>query len=37
MRDVLADDRRHSYWGGVTAISKDLELRALLTERLSHA
>ncbi|GAA4391336.1 hypothetical protein GCM10023088_68370 [Actinomadura verrucosospora] len=37
MRDVLADDRRHSYWGGVTAISEDLELRALLTERLSRA
>ncbi|MFF3441921.1 hypothetical protein [Streptosporangium sp. NPDC002721] len=34
MRDVLADDRRHSYWGGVTAISEDLELRALLAERL---
>ncbi|MFC5185019.1 hypothetical protein [Actinomadura harenae] len=37
MRSVLADDRRHSYWGGVTAISEDLELRALLTERLSRA
>ncbi|MCW2939131.1 MAG: hypothetical protein JWN00_2116 [Actinomycetia bacterium] len=37
MRNVLADDRRHSYWGGVTAISEDLELRALLTERLSRA
>lgn len=36
MRDVLADDRRHSYWGGVTAISEDLEPRALLTERLSR-
>ncbi|MET8989191.1 HEAT repeat domain-containing protein [Nonomuraea wenchangensis] len=36
MRDVLADDRRHSYWGGVTAISEDLELRALLAERISR-
>ncbi|MFB9680628.1 hypothetical protein [Streptosporangium vulgare] len=36
MGDVLADDRRHSYWGGVTAISEDLELRALLTQRLSR-
>ncbi|GAA2214251.1 hypothetical protein GCM10009850_097160 [Nonomuraea monospora] len=37
MRDVLDDDRRHSYWGGVTAISEDLELRALLTERVARA
>ncbi|NKZ04248.1 hypothetical protein [Actinomadura latina] len=37
MRDVLADDRRHSYWGGVTAISEDLKLRALITDRLSRA
>ncbi|MDF5757405.1 hypothetical protein [Spongiactinospora sp. TRM90649] len=36
MRDALADDRRHSYCGGVAAISEDLELRALLAERLSH-
>ncbi|MFD1932380.1 MULTISPECIES: hypothetical protein [Nonomuraea] len=36
MRDVLADDRRHSYWGGVAAISEDLELRALLAERISR-
>ncbi|WP_030452496.1 HEAT repeat domain-containing protein [Herbidospora cretacea] len=34
IRAVLADDRRHSDRGGVAAISEDLELRALLAERL---
>ncbi|MFC4913910.1 hypothetical protein [Actinomadura gamaensis] len=33
IRGVLADDRRHSHLGGVSAIREDLELRALLARR----
>ncbi|MCP2342279.1 HEAT repeat domain-containing protein [Actinomadura rupiterrae] len=36
IRAVLADDRRHSCWGGVTAIHQDLDLRAQLTHRLTR-